>query len=130
MAKITLCGSTQFKDTFLEFNKLLTLAGNVVYSVAFFGHADSVPLTVEEKTLLDDIHKLKIDNSEEIFVLDVNGYIGSSTQSEIDHATKTDKAVRYLSVEYPDYKDPDEHFPQCRESGKCTGICALCYDLL
>lgn len=130
MKKITLCGSTKFKDTFLEFNKLLTLQGNIVYSVSCFGHADDIPLTAMEKELLDKVHKAKIDNSDEIFVLDVNKYIGYSTQSEIAHALETGKGVRYMSIEYPNYKDPNEHFPACRESGKCVTICALCYDLL
>lgn len=130
MKKITICGSTKFKDTFLEFNKLLTLQGNIVYSVAFFAHADDIPLTAMEKELLDRVHKAKIDNSDEIFVLDVDKYIGYSTQSEIAHTLQTGKEVRYLSIEYPDYKNPNQHFPECRDSGKCTKICALCYDLI
>ena len=100
--RITLCGSTRFKDQFLEVNKRLTLQGHVVYSVAFFGHADDVPLTEEQKELIDDVHKRKIDGSDEIFVVDVGGYWGSSTQSEISHAIKTGKEVRYMSEEMPD----------------------------
>ena len=36
---ITLCGSTRFKDAFLEAQKRLTLAGNIVISVGLFGHS-------------------------------------------------------------------------------------------
>ena len=36
---ITLCGSTRFKDAFLEVQKRLTLEGNIVISVGFFGHS-------------------------------------------------------------------------------------------
>ena len=36
---ITLCGSTKFKDAFLEQQKRLTLEGNIVISVGLFGHA-------------------------------------------------------------------------------------------
>jgi len=103
MKKITLCGSTKFKNEFLAVNGKLTLEGNVVYSVAFFGHADKIPVTAEEKETLDRVHKLKIDNSDGIFVIDVGGYIGSSTRSEIEHAEKTGKFVKYLSS-FPDLR--------------------------
>lgn len=99
--RITLCGSTKFKKAFEVINKQLSLEGNVVYTVAFFGHADNIPLTTEQKELLDEVHKLKIDNSDGIFVLDVDNYIGDSTNSEIKHAEMYGKFVKYLS-EFPD----------------------------
>ena len=36
---ITLCGSTRFKDEFMEVQKRLTLAGNIVISVGLFGRS-------------------------------------------------------------------------------------------
>ena len=36
---ITLCGSTRFKDQFMEVQKKLTLEGNIVFSVGLFGHS-------------------------------------------------------------------------------------------
>jgi len=101
--RITLCGSTKFKKEFEAINRQLSLEGNVVYSVAFFGHADNVPLTKEQKENLDRVHKQKIDNSDGIFVINVDGYIGESTKSEIQYAYRTEKFVRHLS-EYPDLK--------------------------
>ena len=103
MKKITLCGSTKFKKAFEEWNKRLTLQGNIVYSVAFFGHADGLTITKEQKAILDQVHFKKIDHSDEIFVLDVNGYIGESTRNEINHAIKTGKNIRYLSKECPNW---------------------------
>jgi len=46
------------------------------------------------KEMLDDMHKRKIDMSDEIYVINVGGYIGSSTRWEIDYAIATGKAVR------------------------------------
>lgn len=46
--------------------------------------------------MLDDIHKGKIDLSDEIFVINVGGYIGASTKNEIEYAESTDKVVKYL----------------------------------
>ena len=42
------------------------------------------------------MHKRKIDMADEIFVINVCGYIGSSTKSEIEYAEATGKLVRYL----------------------------------
>ena len=101
---ITLCGSTKFKDEFLKAQKDLTLKGNIVISVGLFGHSgdfevwenmDEGTLT-KTKEMLDDMHKRKIDMSDEIFVINVNGYIGDSTKSEIEYAIKTGKKVNYL----------------------------------
>ena len=36
---ITLCGSTRFKEQFLEVQKRMTLEGNIVISVGLFGHS-------------------------------------------------------------------------------------------
>ena len=94
---ITLCGSTRFKDAFIAAQKRLTLAGTIVISVGMFGHSgDSEAMDAETKAMLDDMHKRKIDMADEIFVINVGGYIGSSTRTEIEYAAATGKAVRYL----------------------------------
>ena len=94
---ITLCGSTKFRDEFLEEQKRLTLEGNIVISVGLFGHSgDNEVWSESTKEMLDDMHKNKIDLADEIFVINVGGYIGSSTNSEIEYAEKTNKSVKYL----------------------------------
>ena len=101
---ITLCGSTRFKSEFMEAQKRLTLEGNIVISVGLFGHSgdDEVWENMDEGTLtktkemLDDMHKRKIDMADEIYVINGGGYIGDSTQSEIEYAHATGKTVRYL----------------------------------
>lgn len=94
---ITLCGSTKFKDDFIREQKRLTLEGNIVISVGLFGHSgDDEVWTDNVKEMLDDMHKRKIDMADEIFVINKGGYIGSSTKSEIEYATKTGKKVNYM----------------------------------
>ena len=101
---ITLCGSNRFKNEFMEAQKRLTLEGNIVISVGLFGHSgdnevwenmDEGTLT-RTKEMLDDMHKRKIDMSDEIYVINVGGYIGTSTKSEVEYAEATGKTVRYL----------------------------------
>ena len=101
---VTLCGSTRFKDEFMEAQKRLTLEGNIVISVGLFGHSgdqevwenmDEGTLT-KTKEMLDDMHKRKIDMADSIYVINVGGYIGESTQSEIEYAQNHGKKISYL----------------------------------
>lgn len=101
---VTLCGSTRFKDEFMEAQKRLTLEGNIVISVGLFGHSgdrevwenmDEGTLT-KTKEMLDDMHKCKIDMADSIYVINVGGYIGDSTRSEIEYAKAHGKQVFYL----------------------------------
>ena len=94
---VTLCGSTRFKDAFLQAQKRLTLEGNIVISVGLFGHSgDNEVWTEGTKEMLDDMHLRKIDMADEIYVINVGGYIGSSTQKEIEYAKRIGKTVLYL----------------------------------
>ncbi len=94
---ITLCGSTRFKEAFMEAQKCLTLEGNIVISVGLFGNTgDDEVWTEGNKKMLDDMHKRKFDMADEIFVINVGGYIGFSTRSEIEYVTATGKVVRYF----------------------------------
>ncbi len=96
---ITLCGSTKFKDDFIREQKRLTLEGNIVISVGLFGHSgDDEVFTEGVKEMLDDMHKRKIDMADEIFVINKNGYVGSSTKSEIEYAHNHGKVVRYMEA--------------------------------
>ncbi|OME86363.1 hypothetical protein BK120_09505 [Paenibacillus sp. FSL A5-0031] len=97
MAVITLCGSTKFKDQFEKANAFLTLQGNIIISVAFFEQSDGFKITEEQAELLGQLHFRKIDISDEIFVIDVDGYIGNSTKKEIQYAEEKGKAIRYFS---------------------------------
>lgn len=46
--------------------------------------------------MLDEMHKHKIDLSDAICIINKNGYIGQSTQSEIDYAKKHGKIIYYM----------------------------------
>lgn len=96
---VTLCGSTRFREDFLRVQKELTLQGNIVISVGLFGHSgDTEVFDNETKTMLDDMHKRKIDMADAIFVINKNGYVGESTRSEIAYAEALGKPVRYMEL--------------------------------
>lgn len=95
---ITLCGSTKFKDEFLKAQKELTLMGYIVISVGLFGHSGDNEVWEDGiKEMLDDMHKRKIDMSDAIMVIDVDGYIGESTKKEMEYAKKQGKSIFFYS---------------------------------
>ncbi|WP_091159001.1 hypothetical protein [Paenibacillus sp. 453mf] len=97
MKVITLCGSTKFKKEFEQTNRYLTLKGNIVISLAFFEQSEGIEITKEQAELFEEIHFRKIDMSDEIFVIDVGGYIGRSTRKEIEYAIENGKIVKFYS---------------------------------
>lgn len=99
---VCLCGSTRFYAAFQEANYRETMAGRIVLSVGHYphspgeAHGESAGCTADQKVALDELHKRKIDIADEVLVLNVGGYIGESTRSEIEYATAHGKPVRYL----------------------------------
>ena len=121
---ITLCGSTRFKVQFLEVQKRLTLEGNIVISVGLFGHSgDDEVWTEGTKEMLDDMHKRKIDMADAIYVINVGGYIGESTRSEIEYAKRNGKEVRYLEGSTSGV--PEETVREIAEMLDCGHVCYL-----
>lgn len=99
---VCLCGSTRFYEQFMEANFVETMKGHIVLSVGFFmhsagkAHGQTVGITPEEKQRLDELHLHKIDLADEVLILNVDGYIGESTNRELLYALSKAKPVRFL----------------------------------
>lgn len=96
MKIITVCGSLKFKNEIISEALKLELEGNVVITPIFPITDDKDSFTEEEFAILGRMHKEKIKLSDAIFVVNVNNYIGSSTQSEIEYAKSLNKEIIYL----------------------------------
>ena len=92
---ITLCGSIRFKTEFMKVQEELTLDGNIVFTPNFLNNTKD-EITMETKNMLDEMHRQKIDMSNEIYVINFGGYIGESTKSEIEYAKANGKKISYL----------------------------------
>lgn len=92
---ITLCGSIRFKSEFMKVQEELTLKGNIVFTPNFFNNLKD-EINMETRKMLDEMHRQKIDMSNEIYVINVGGYIGESTKSEIEYAKSNGKKISYL----------------------------------
>lgn len=95
---ITICGSLKFEREMKREAERLELEGNCVLSVIYPGSEsfNKDDYTSEQGNLFDKLHKQRIDMSDAIFVVNVDGYIGSSTKSEIEYAKENNKEIIYL----------------------------------
>jgi len=82
---VCIVGSTKFKTHIMGVAQKETLKGNIVLIHGFFHHVDMVPITNEQKEMLDLLMLRKVDMARRIVVVNINGYIGQSTKSAIEH---------------------------------------------
>lgn len=118
---VCLCGSTRFMEAFRSANLQETLAGCIVLSIGCDTKSDTDlmavgELTAADKAALDELHKRKIDLADEILILNVDDYIGSSTRSELDYARAKGKRVRWLTQ--------SQHALLSEQEPPTTGECA------
>lgn len=100
---VCLCGSTRFWRDFQRASLRETLAGKIVLSIGAASgtddeHFGNLPRDEYDrvKQQLDELHKRKIDLADEVLILNVGGYIGESTRSELEYAKAHGKTIRYL----------------------------------
>ena len=110
---ICLCGSTRFTPEMLITQWNFTKQGYVVLSWCalpdnYFQSEDKTHIGDQEgvKEIVDRVHLRKIDLSDEVFVLNIGGYIGESTKNEVAYALSLGKDIRFLEPEweYPAFK--------------------------
>lgn len=95
MKVITVCGSYKFKKEMINIAEKLTLDGNCVLMPNELSRTSKDDYSKEEVLMIDKIHKEKIKLSDAILVVNVNDYIGSSTESEIEYAKSLNKEIIY-----------------------------------
>jgi hypothetical protein len=93
---VCLVGSTKFKEEYEKANRIESGKGNIVLTVAMYGHVQGLDMNSEEKKVFDEVHMDKIKMANEILVINVGGYIGESTKREIEYAKSLNKVIRFL----------------------------------
>lgn len=98
MKIITICGSMKFVREMMEISERVELQGNVVLMPIYNpSRPNKESFTSEEVLILDKMHRERIKLSDAILVVNVNGYIGSSTKNEIEYAKSLNKEVIYYT---------------------------------
>lgn len=96
MKIITICRSLKFKSEMIEVAEKLELQENAVITPIYPTNSNKDAYTDEQVDILDKMHKEKIKISDAIYVVNVGGYIGTSTKSEIEYAKSLGKKILYL----------------------------------
>lgn len=99
---VCLCGSTRFWRAFQQAGLQETLAGKIILSIGAASgtdddHFGNLPREEYDrvKAMLDELHLRKIDLANEVLILNLGGYIGESTQRELDYAHAHGKVIRF-----------------------------------
>jgi hypothetical protein len=92
---LTLCGSARFESYWHEANKQLGLAGHICFSLMTFPsiEGDKSWYTPEQKWTLDLAHLAKIEESDGVVMLNIDGYLGESSLRELEWARMRAKRV-------------------------------------
>ena len=91
---VTICGSMRFSEEMKKIAFDLELEKEYLVIQCVY-NTDNIKLNEDEINLMSKVHFNKIDISDAIYVVNIDGYIGESTRSEIDYAEKTGKRVIY-----------------------------------
>lgn len=98
MKIITVCGSLKFYKEMMEITEKVELQGNCMLTPIYNpAKASKDDFTEEESLMLDKMHKERIKLADAILVVNVDGYIGSSTQKEIEFAKSLNKEIMYYT---------------------------------
>lgn len=97
MKVITVCGSCKFKNEIKQITEMMALKGNCMITPIDLTKQDKEDYTEEQILMLGKMHKEKIKLSDAILVVNVNGYIGNSTKSEIEFAKSLNKEILYYT---------------------------------
>lgn len=86
MRIITLCGSLKFKKMMTIAEKM-ALDGYCILTLVY-PVSEDIKRTKEQLIKLKEVHFKRIESSDAILVVNINNYIGESTNLEIDYTKK------------------------------------------
>ena len=96
MKIITLCGSLKFQKEMMIVAEKLALQGNCILTPTY-PVIENIEITEEQIAMLKEAHFKRIEIANAIFVVNVNNYIGNSTNVEIEYAKELGKEIMYFT---------------------------------
>ena len=96
MKIITLCGSLKFQKEMMKVAEKIALDGYCVLTPVY-PISENLEKTEEQLEKLKEAHFKRIELSDTILVINVNNYIGDSTNLEIEYAKELGKEIMYYT---------------------------------
>lgn len=103
MKIVTVCGSMRFKNEMKKIAYILEIKyGMCVLQCVY--NEENLEVSEEDIVILNAAHYKRIELSDAIFVVDMQGYIGEQTKKEIAFAKKLGKEVMFYTEFLEDSK--------------------------
>ena len=96
MKIITLCGSLKFQKEMMIVAQKMALDGNCILTPTY-PVLENIKITEAQLSKLKETHFKRIELSDAILVVNVNNYVGDSTNLEIEYAKKLGKEIIYYT---------------------------------
>ena len=96
MKIVTLCGSLKFENEMMIIAEKMALEGYCILTPVY-PVLENVERTEEQLMKFKEEHFKRIELSDAILVVNVNNYIGNSTNLEIEYAKKLEKEIIYYT---------------------------------
>ena len=96
MKIVTLCGSLKFQKEMMTVAEKMALEGQCILTPVY-PVSKNIERTKEQLIKLKEAHFKRIELSDTILVVNINNYIGESTNLEIDYAKKLGKEIIYYT---------------------------------
>ena len=96
MKIITLCGSLKFQKEMMTVAEKMALDGYCILTPVY-PVSEDIKRTKDQLIKLKEAHFKRIELSDAILVVNINNYIGESTNLEIDYAKKLGKEIIYYT---------------------------------
>ncbi len=96
MKIVTLCGSLKFQKEMMRVAEKMALEGYCVLTPVY-PVSKNLDITEEQLVKLKETHFKRIELSDDVLVINVNNYIGDSTNLEIEYAKELGKEIMYYT---------------------------------
>lgn len=96
MKIVTLCGSLKFQKEMMTIAEKMALEGYCILTPVY-PVLENVERTEKQLIKLKEEHFKRIELSDAILVVNVNNYIGNSTNIEIEYAKEPGKEIMYFT---------------------------------
>ena len=96
MKIITLCGSLRYKKEMMIIAEKMALEGNCILTPVY-PVLEDYDRTDEQLIKLKEAHFKRIELSDAILVVNIDNYIGNSTNLEIEYAKKLEKEIIFYT---------------------------------
>lgn len=97
---IVIIGPTKYAKQFRTSAQYFQILGYVVLTTFIYDGIDGKPCSQAMQDMFEELGCQRIDMADEVFVINVDGYIGDSTKKELEYAKSIGKPISYYTEKF------------------------------